>query len=86
MRSSAGMLEVEIANNGKPIPEEILGKIFKKAVTGKSGGTGVGLLITRDLLAKNDISIEIKNMEAEGVKVITKLPLCGNERQGGENG
>lgn len=86
MRSSAGMLEVEIANNGKPIPEEILGKIFKKAVTGKSGGTGVGLLITRDLLAKNDISIEIKNMEVEGVKVITKLPLCGNERQGGENG
>ena len=75
MRQSGGMLEVNVTSNGQPVPEEILPKLFRKAVTGKADGTGVGLLITHDLLMKNDISIEIRNVEGIGVIVCTKMPL-----------
>lgn len=76
VRQSEGMLEVCVMNNGQPIPEEILAKLFQKAVTGKPDGTGVGLLITRDLLIKNDISISVKNMDGAGVMVSTRMPLA----------
>jgi signal transduction histidine kinase len=75
MRRAGAMLEVGITSNSRPIPEEILSKIFLKAVTGKSNGTGVGLMITHDLLRKNDINIEIKNVDGTGVLVATRMPL-----------
>ena len=76
MRPSDGMAVVEITNNGPHVPEEILSGVFKKAVTGKADGTGVGMLITHDLLLKNNITIEMSNMEVPGVKVTTHLPFC----------
>ena len=78
-RAAGDAVEVDIVNNGRPIPGEILGKLFKKAVTGKKEGTGVGLLITHDLLMNNDISISISNMGETGVKVTTRLPLYRGE-------
>ena len=77
IRESAGMLEVDIMNNGQPIPEDILAKLFQKAVTGKPDGTGVGLLITHDLLIKNDISIAARNIAGTGVLISTRMPLAG---------
>ncbi len=73
----AGTLEVDVTSNGRPIPEAILAKIFQKTVTGKPDGTGVGLLITHDLLMNNDISIEAKNIEGTGVLIRTRMPLAG---------
>jgi signal transduction histidine kinase len=80
MRRSAGTLELEIASNGRHIPPEILATIFQKAVTFKPDGTGVGLLITRELLVKNDISIEIRNTGTAGVLVVTRMPLVDSVR------
>jgi len=76
MRAEKGALEISISNNGPHIPEEILAKIFKEGVTGKPEGTGVGMLITHDLLMKNDIGIKIRNMEGSGVKIITEMQIC----------
>ncbi len=77
MRREDGTLEISIRDNGPGIPEEILPKIFKQCVSGKADGTGVGLLVTRDLLLKNNLSIEIRNAAVTGVNVITRLPVCG---------
>lgn len=81
-RVSGGAVEVDIANNGRPIPGEIIEKLFKQSVTGKADGTGVGMLITHDLLSNNDISINIMNMGGTGVKTTTRLPLCRDKEPG----
>jgi len=75
MRQSDGALEVGVTSNGPPVPPEILSQLFHKAVTGKQEGTGVGLMITHDLLMRNDINIEIRNLDGAGVQVRTRIPL-----------
>ncbi|MFA6434771.1 MAG: HAMP domain-containing sensor histidine kinase [Elusimicrobiales bacterium] len=79
MRESEGMLEVGVTSNGPPVPEEIRRKIFQQAVTGKADGAGVGLLITHDLLRKNNVSVEIRNIAGTGVLVSTRMPMAAAE-------
>ena len=76
MRQSGGTLEVDVISNSPLIPENMLAKIFQKAVTGNPDGAGVGLLITHDLLINNDISIEVRNIEGTGVLVSTRMSLA----------
>ena len=66
---------ITVSDNGPGIVPEIMESIFKKSVTTKKDGTGVGMLITRDLLARNDASIELRNRESGGLSVVTRLPL-----------
>ena len=54
---------------------EILSTLFRKSLTTKKDGTGVGLVITRDLLIRNDGDIELRNRPEGGLSVITRLPL-----------
>lgn len=64
---------VTISDNGPGMPDEILKTIFRKSITTKKDGTGVGLFIAKDLLARNNGDIELHNREGGGVKVITRL-------------
>ncbi len=66
---------ITVSDNGPGITPEIMASIFKKSVTTKKDGTGVGMLITRDLLARNDGQIELRNRKEGGLEVITRLPL-----------
>jgi signal transduction histidine kinase len=67
---------VSIADNGPGMPEEVLNNIFRKSLTTKKDGTGVGLVITRDLLAANDGTIELSNRPEGGLLALTRLPLA----------
>lgn len=64
---------VTVADNGPGMPEEILKTLFRKSITTKKDGTGVGLLIAKDLLTKNNGDIELHNRKEGGVCVITRL-------------
>lgn len=66
---------VLISDNGPGIPEETLRDIFRKSVTTKKDGTGVGLLITRDLIVRNRGEIKLRNAGG-GLTVETALPLA----------
>lgn len=68
-------VEVCISDNGPGIVPEILATLFRKSLTTKKDGTGVGLVITRDLLIRNDGDIELRNRPEGGLSVITRLPL-----------
>ena len=70
-----GEAVITVADNGPGITPEIMASLFKKSVTTKKDGTGVGMLITRDLLARNDASIELRNRESGVLSVVTRLPL-----------
>ena len=67
---------VSVSDNGPGVLPEILKSLFRKSLTTKKDGTGVGLMITRDLLLRNEGDIELRNRPEGGLKVITRLPLA----------
>ena len=75
IRTEDKTVEVWVSDNGPGIVPEILATLFRKSLTTKKDGTGVGLVITRDLLIRNGGDIEMRNRPQGGLSVITRLPL-----------
>jgi len=69
-------VEICLADNGPGMRPEALKEIFRKLITTKKNGTGVGLVITRDILARNDGYIEFRNRPEGGLEVTTRLPAA----------
>ncbi len=68
--------ELTISDNGPGMDPGVLKNLFRKSLTTKKDGTGVGLVITRDLLTRNDGYIEFRNRPAGGLEVLIRLPLA----------
>lgn len=67
--------KVAILDNGPGVPDETLKILFRKSMTTKADGTGVGLMITRDLLVRNKGDVKIRNGEGGGLVVTASLPV-----------
>ncbi|MDP4182638.1 MAG: ATP-binding protein [Bacillota bacterium] len=71
---------LEIADNGRGIPEELKDKIFEpfyrvdKARSREIGGNGLGLSITKEIIDKHGGEIFIESSLGIGTKVIISLP------------
>jgi two-component system, NtrC family, sensor kinase len=71
-------LIVEVNDNGKGIPKDILPKIFQPFFTTKptGEGTGLGLSLSYDIITKgSNGKIEVLSEEGKGATFIVKLPL-----------
>ena len=74
----------EISDNGPGIPEGSIHKLFDKfyRVPGsKSGGTGLGLTITKAIIEAHNGSVVVKNRPEGGLSFLISLEL---EKQNGE--
>jgi len=71
---SAGFVQLEIQDNGHGIPEDQVEQLFTPFYTTKHRGTGLGLVITKKLLAKMNCSISITSRENEGTNATIYLP------------
>ena len=54
-----GQLEVKISDNGPGVDPEIADRLFEPFATTKSGGMGLGLSVSADIIARHDGHVEV---------------------------
>jgi two-component system sensor histidine kinase PilS (NtrC family) len=64
-----------VANNGPPIPDNIMDKIFEPFFTTRENGTGLGLAIVWQIVKSHGGTIKVGNRSEEGTSFILTLPL-----------
>ncbi len=73
-RQEGSCLRLEIKDTGLGIKEGDMEKVFTPFFTTKSGGTGLGLFIVKQLTEINKGTIEIKSKFGEGTSVVLCFP------------
>jgi len=74
-REKDRFLEVEIADTGTGIPQEIIGKIFDPLYTTKAKGIGLGLAVCKSIIDRHEGQIDVVSKVGEGTTFMIKLPL-----------
>jgi two-component system sensor histidine kinase KdpD len=79
VRRDGDLVEVQVADRGKGVPEGELETIFEKFHRAASGGTGMGLGLTicRGIVAAHGGSISCRNRDGGGAVFQFTLPLGG---------
>jgi signal transduction histidine kinase len=71
-RDKKGKIEIKVVDNGKGIPKKHINKIFDrfyrvdKSRSKKTGGSGLGLSITKKIIERYNGSVEVQSKVAEG--------------------
>lgn len=78
----AGMVTIEVADNGTGVPEEHLPRIterFYRVDKGRSraaGGTGLGLAIVKNTLMIHGGTITLENCPQGGLRALLRMPIA----------
>lgn len=73
--STSGAIAVSVIDHGVGMSVETKRRIFEAFFTTKHNGTGLGMMITQEIVKKHGGKIEIESEEGEGTKVSVYLPL-----------
>ncbi len=72
------MVEVEIADRGSGIPDEILERVFEPFFTTKTKGTGLGLATVHRVVEAHGGQLLVKSRPGEGTSVGVMLPAAAS--------
>jgi len=75
-RSGDGMVEVVVADTGGGIPPEQISRIFDPFYSTKTGGTGLGLAFTLQVLKEHGGSIQCESAPGRGTTFVVRLPAA----------
>lgn len=67
-------IEINVVDEGPGIPEEIIHKLGEPFFTTKQSGTGLGLMITKQILAHHDGNMEVFQNKEKGSTFQIQLP------------
>jgi signal transduction histidine kinase len=81
-----GGVRLEVRDNGKGIPPELLPRIFEPHFSTRSSGTGLGLAIVRRLVESWGGSVGAESQPGEGTTVWLTIPQAGAAGQPGDAG
>jgi len=70
---------LRIADQGPGIPDDIREKIFDLYFTTKSGGSGIGLVMTYRILQLHYGSIEVQSNGERGTEFLLRIPLAATD-------
>jgi len=74
-RRNEGQLEIEVADTGPGIAEDIAARLFQPFVTSKAGGMGIGLSISRRIIQSHGGDLTYRRNEAGGATFSFTLPV-----------
>ena len=76
--------EVRVANDGPPIPTEVIDRMFVPFATTKASGTGLGLSIASEIVYEHGGTIDVRSDAESGTIFLISLPLSleGDRRKG----
>lgn len=72
-------VRVEIANDGEPIPGEILESLFVPFATAKAGGTGLGLAVAHQIVREHGGEIQVRTGGPWAVSFSICFPIRENQ-------
>ena len=64
-----GKVAIQVIDNGKGIPQEIVDQIFVPFYTTKQHGSGIGLSLSQQIIRMHAGSIHLRSKEGEGTVV-----------------
>jgi two-component system nitrogen regulation sensor histidine kinase GlnL len=73
-------LELQVTDNGPGIPEAIREKIFYPLVSGREGGSGLGLTLAQSFIQQHQGSIDVESRPGRTCFIV-RLPLATNGTQ-----
>jgi two-component system, LuxR family, sensor kinase FixL len=80
-RLQTSYLEIEVTDTGEGMAEEVVENIFTPYFTTKSKGSGLGLVITSNIIKAHEGEIRVSSTPGKGSTFTIQLPLAGNLAQ-----
>lgn len=75
----AGRVSLVVRDNASGIPAARVARLFDGFVTDREEGTGLGMMISRQLLEDQSGGIEVSSLEGVGTTVVLDLPAGGTD-------
>jgi two-component system nitrogen regulation sensor histidine kinase NtrY len=72
-RPENGAVRIEIGDHGPGVPPELAGRLFDPYVTGKSGGTGLGLALAKQTIEMHDGTIAFEATPGGGATFVVRM-------------
>ena len=72
-----GRAEVAIADDGPGVPEADRERIFRRFVTTRPGGNGLGLSTSRDIAQAHGGTLTLQDTPGGGATFVLQLPAAG---------
>ena len=74
-------LELQVIDNGPGISDDIRDKIFYPLVSGREGGSGLGLTLTQSFIHQHHGTIEVESRPGR-TSFVVRLPLASAKATG----